>query len=327
MIVEFLTPAGALLALAAVVPVAAFLAISSRAKRVREALGLDELPSALRLVPLVSVLVVAGLLGLAAAQPLLQRTATRQVRADAEVLLVLDISRSMLARRSLGEPTRLERAKAAASRLRASLPEVPVGIASVTNRVLPHLFPSPDQDVFEATLERVVDIEHPPPGSSFLTAVQTRLQNATSLASLASVAGRHFYSPTARRRLLVVLTDGESPGTAAPKVGRSLQRARIEPVFVHFWGAKEQVFSDGEPEVRYEPDPAARSILEGLAAASGGSVYGEGALGGVERRARQVLGAGPTVARGYRPDRIALAPYLALAAFVPLTLLLWRRDR
>jgi hypothetical protein len=43
--------------------------------------------------------------------------------------------------------------------------------------------------------------------------------------------------------------------------------------------------------------------------------------------AREIVGSGPTVVQGHRPDRIVLAPYLAAAAFLPLTLLLWRRDR
>lgn len=329
MTIEFLTPAGGLLALVVLVPLAAFLGVSRRAARVRGAVGLPRAPLRLRLVPIIALFAVAGLLGLAAAQPVLQRTTTRRVRSDAEVLMVIDVSRSMLAQRSPAAAARIERAKAAAARVRASLPGVPVGIASLTNRVLPHLFPSADEGVFEATLERAIGIERPPPGSSFISAVQPGLANATSLSSLAAVATQRFYSPAPSRRLLVVFTDGESPRVAAQTVGRSLRGAGVETVFLQFWAANERVFTaDGTPEPQYRSNPAARSILDQLAATTQGRVFDEKSLGAAVRRAREILGSGPTrVEEGERRRPLALAPYLAAAAFLPLALLLWRRDR
>jgi len=324
---EFLTASGGLLALAALIPLATFFGISRRATRTRATLGLAQPPKRERLLPLVSLLVVAGLLGLAAMQPVLQRSKTHRVRPDAEVLLIVDISRSMLARRSSTAPSRLDRAKAAATRLRTSLPDVRVGIASLTNRVLPHLFPSADEEVFRRTLQRAIRVEHPPPGSSFLTPQQRAIRNATSFSSLAGVASNHFFAPSAEHRLLVVLTDGESTRVSEEHVGRSFRAAGIETLFVHFWDEDEQVFTRGAPEPRYEPVPGARSILDGLAAATQGSVFDETSLGPAMQSARAALGSGPTVARGDRPDRLALAPYLALVAAFPMALLLWRRDR
>jgi hypothetical protein len=326
---DFLTPQGALVALAVLVPFAALLGVSRRAARVRRALGLPELPMGRRLVPLVAVLAVAGLLGLAAAQPLVERTTTRRVRADAEVFVVIDISRSMLARRSPRAPSRVERAKAAAARLRASLPSVPVGIASLTNRVLPHLFPSGNEDVFRATLERAIGVNRPPPGSGFiLSPEQQNLRNATFLASLSAFATQRFFSPTARHRLLVVLTDGESGRVSAATVGRRLQRAKIETVFLQFWSKDERVFTRGTAERQYRPIRAARSRLDGLAAATRGSVYGETSLGAATRKARELLGSGPTtIVEDENGRPFALAPYFAAAAFLPLSFLLVRRNR
>ena len=80
---------------------------------------------------------------------------TRTVRTDAEAFVVarrlaLDARAARASTRPSGSSGRRRRR----SELRASMPEVPVGIASLTDRVLPHLFPSADEKVFEATLER-----------------------------------------------------------------------------------------------------------------------------------------------------------------------------
>lgn len=319
MSLTLLTPLGALLALGALAPLAALLAVARRADRVGRAVGLPPASARRLVVSALAVLAASGLLGLAAAQPLLERTATRRVRADAEAYVVVDVSRSMLARRSPGSPSRIERAKAAASRLRSSLPHVPVGIASLTDRVLPHLFPSADEAVFQATLERAIAIERPPPRGSFLT-------TATALNALAAVPGQRFFSPAARHRLLVVLTDGESLPVSAALVGRRLRRPpAIATVFVQFWNRSERVYTRGLPEPQYRPDPSARSTLAALASATGGAAYSERDLAAALRSARRLIGRGPTVVQGARRSRLALAPYVALAAAVPLALLLWRR--
>lgn len=319
--VVFLTPDGALIALSVLLPLAALAVVTRRAGRIREALRLPVRSRAHLVAPAVAAACAAGLVGLAAAQPVLEETTSRRVRTDAEVFIVLDVTRSMLARANPHAPSRLARAKASARRLRASLGGVPVGVASLTDRVLPHLFPSADEDVFDATVQRAIDIERPPPRSSFLT-------NATSLDALASIASQRFFSPTAKRRLLVVFTDGESQSVNAARIARLYRfPPAIETLFVHVWGASERVYSRGVPEPQYRPDPEARSHLDALAAATGGAVYDEGDRAAAGRSAREVLGGGPTIAKGLRRDRTALAPYLAAVAILPLAFFLRRRDR
>ena len=61
-----------------------------------------------------------------------------------EVVVVLDTSRSMLASASPGAPTRFERAVGFGAALRSRVGDVPFGLASFTDRVLPHLFPTLD---------------------------------------------------------------------------------------------------------------------------------------------------------------------------------------
>lgn len=327
--IQFLTPKGALLGFLVLVPLAAFLAVSKRATGVREALGVPALPESARLVPLVAVVAVGVLLGLAAAQPLFERSSDRKVRSDAEAYVVLDVTRSMLARQGVTGQMRIVRAKRAAEQIRASLPDVKVGVASITNRVLPHLFPSADQDVFRATLEKAVGVDRPAPGTGFIVAPgQVGNRNTTTFAALAGMATQGFFSPEARKRVVVVLTDGESPDVEAGRVGASFKRAGIQAVFLRFWGSRERVFTNGDAEPQYRPDPTSRAILESLAAATGGRAFEETDLAGAERQMHADVGSGKAEAVATeRGHRLPLAPYLAAVAILPLGLLLWRRDR
>lgn len=319
--ISFLTPLGGMLALGALVPLVVMLTVRRRAERVRRAVSLPRMRTRRLLVPVAALLGAAVFVGLAAAQPVLEQTSDRRVRTDAEVFFVIDVSRSMLAQSGQGSPNRLDRAKTLAAELRASLPDIPVGIASFTDRVLPHLFPNADADVFQATLDRSIGIERPPPSVSFLS-------NATKLDSLAAIRGLRYFSPKAKKRLVIVFTDGESLPVASARLGTLYRRPPvIKPIFVHIWGEDERVFTRGAPESQYLPDPSSRSILDGLAASTGGSVQSEASVAGIERTARQLLGSGPTVVEGSRSGRTALAPFLAVAAFLPLSILLWRRDR
>jgi hypothetical protein len=318
--ITFLTPVGGLLALGALLPLIGLAAVARRAGRVRRALALPPRPRSRLLLPAGAAVAAAGLLGLAAAQPVLARTTTLDVRTDAEVFVALDVSRSMLASLGPAGETRLSRAKAVAEELRGELAGVPVGLASLTDRILPHLFPSADEDVFRTTLARAIGIEQPPPRSTFS-------RNATSFDSLADVATRRFFSPEAQQRLLVVLTDGESEPVTAGRVGRLLRRASVKTVFVQLWDPAERVYTNGRAEPQYRPDPAGRTLLEALAVATGGAVYAEGETTRAAAKSRELLGGGPTRAEGVREARSGLAAYLALAALLPVGLLLARTDR
>ena len=316
-----LTPLGALLALAVVVPIVALILVRRRGAAVRRAIGLPEPSLVARRLPLVAVLCVGVLLGSAATQPRLDWTSERKVRSDAEAFVVLDTSRSMLARSSRSSPIRYERANRAALEFRGAFEDVPVGIASFTDRVLPHLFPSVDDDVFVATLRRSIGVDRPPPQGSFIS-------TATRLESLESVVSRRFFSPTSRARLLLVITDGESVPIASAKIAAAFRRPPgVDTIFLHVWGGGERVFNGADPEPQYSPDPRSRAILDAAADALGGHVYDESDLGAAIAKADDLLGDGATVTRGERRNQLALAPYLAGAVFLPLALLLWRRDR
>jgi hypothetical protein len=317
----FLSPWGALVAVGVLVPLLALALVRRRAGRARRTLGLVE-PGIAGLALAVSAVLAAGAcFGLAAAQPVLEQTTELRTRTDVEAFVVLDVSRSMLARRGTGSPTRIDRAKAAAVVLRAALPEVRVGVASLTDRLLPHLFPSVDQDVFEATIDRSLGIEQPPPRSSFAA-------TATQLDALRTLRTHRYFSRAALKRLVVVLTDGETQPVAGARL-RALFRSPpvTDTVFVHFWHRNERVFTAGAPEPQYRPQPSSRLVLDGLADLVSGHVYAEDDVDLAARKARELLGSGPTLVRGRQSGEIALAPYLAAAVLAPLALLLWRRDR
>lgn len=317
----FLTPQGALIALGILVPLVALVFVARRGDRLRTVLEVPRMSRRRLVAPTVAAALVAALFGVAAAQPVAEDETALDVRTDAEAYVVLDISRSMLARSGLDGAIRLQRAKDFAVALRGRLPEIPVGVASMTDRVLPHLFPSADADVFRATVDLAVDIERPPPRSSLIT-------TATNYDSLTAISAQRFFSPRAQRRALVVLTDGESQAINADRLARFFRRPPgVSAVFVQFWGRDERVFNRGLPEPQYRPNPAARADLDALGRVTGSVVFGENELDAVARRVRAALKSGPTVTEGVRKTRLALAPYLLAAAILPLLLLLWKRER
>ena len=317
--IRFLTPLGALLALTAVVPLAVLVLRERRARAVRAALGLAQRPWP-SLLPLAAALAAAPcLLALAAMQPIVETTRTIDERTDAEVFVVADVSRSMLASARSGSPTRLERVQAQAEALRAHLPGVPVGILSLTDRVLPHLFPTADDGVFRSTIVKSIGIERPPPELFFST-------RATQLNALAAVPERGFFSPSARKRLLVVYTDGESQPVDTELTRAFERRPAVETLFVHVWNGDERIYETGVPERGYTPDPGSADALRRAAELTGGRVFDESDGAGAAEAAAAAIGDGPTRQRILEGERRALMPYATMLALLPLGFVLFRRN-
>ena len=320
--IDFLTPEGAAVALAVVAPLVALLVLVRRAQVVRAVLGLRAPERPEWIVPAVALAAFAVLVGAAAAQPAVTETRREAVRTDVEAFFVVDTSRSMLAASQQGAERRIDRAKAAAVRLRDAIGDVPAGIASLTDRALPHLYPSADKQVFAQTMRRVVDVERPPP-----LAPGAR---ATSFDPLEAFAGSDlFFSPTVDRRVVVVLSDGELRQTDASLLAARIKDgAPLRIVFVHVWDDGERIFArDGTPEVAYRADPTSATQLAALSRLLGATTAGEDELDAAARAVRAAAGGGGPTRRVERVQTVALAPYAILASFVPLGLLLWRRNR
>jgi hypothetical protein len=245
----------------------------------------------------------------------------RTERTDAEVFVALDSSRSMLASTSAGSATRIERAAAAVNWLAQSLPEVPIGLAAFDGTMLPYVLPTTDGRVLATSLTDSLEIERAAQLSGQLAPRQT-----TSLDALAAIPRGSYFTPSTRKRALIVLTDGETNEVSTRLARAYLREPRIQAIFVRFWGGDERVYTGGVPEPAYEPDPDSAAQLERIASAVGGRVYDEGDRGGVLAAAERALGSGPTAERRTQRQRLALMPYLTLAALVPLGLLLWRRN-
>jgi hypothetical protein len=315
--VSLLTPAGAAVALVALIPLLALLFSELRARRVRRVLGLGR-PSRLGTVLLaVSIAAAGALVGAAAAQPILERGAMRHERTDINAYVVIDSTRSMLAAPDRRGATRITRARVVAQELRAAVPELKIGLASMTDRVLPHLFPTLDQDVYAATLEHSIGIERPPPSR--------RRHNATDLRALAQLGPQGFFPPTPERRIVIVLSDFETDPYSVQKLGASLRRQRLESLFVHIWNADERIWG-GLGDAGYRPDPGSEAAARRLAAASAGRAFAEREVPEATRALRELLGDGTRRPLWRESSRTELAPWLALAAIVPLGFVLYRRN-
>jgi hypothetical protein len=317
--VVFLTPWASLVALAVVVPLGALWLQERRAARVRRVLGL-EAPGRRSHVPTAAALVVCfGLLGAAAAQPAARGTSSTTVREDAEVFVVFDTTRSMSAAAAPGTPTRFERARAFALELGAALSDVQVGVATITNRPLPHLFPTADVNAFVATVTRAIGINNPPPGPDFF-------RRTTSLESMEAFADENFFTPDAIQRLVILLSDGESHGFAPKTLARKLERGGVELIFVRFWSPNERIWLPGGGlDPGYRPDSYAHSYVVELASLTvAGRLFEESELGAVISAARAYLGTGREGTLTAASRAIPLGLYLVLAAGLPLAYLLGR---
>jgi hypothetical protein len=314
-LVSFLTPLAGLVALAGLLPVGMFFRRERRARAVRRTLRLAERPPNRHAWLLAAVVATAALSGIAAAQPVIDLSSPLPERTDAEIFFAFDTSRSMLAAEGANEPTRLARAHAIASAIRSELPEVPAGIAQFTDWTVPHLFPTVDPSTFRHVMERSVYVES-------LGSRETDVV-ATDLNALAAFAGDSYFSPEARKRVLVVLTDGESPPVDTRLV--QLRRAGISTAFVHVWDGGESIWRPRGAEPQYRPDRSSRRVLAQAAALADGAVLDEHQAGDVVHWARGGLGEGPTRPREKR-DLFALMPFALLAAVLPLGLLLRSRN-
>jgi hypothetical protein len=315
--VVFLTPLASLVALTILIPLTAAILRERRDGRVRRALGLAKPGRAARIASAIAAAALLACLSAAAAQPAVLVARPLPARTDAQVFFVLDVSRSMAASASRHSPDRFERASALAVRLRRHLGTVPAGLASLSDRVLPHLYPTADQRVFASVLHHSLAIGRPSAGAP-------AAPRSTDLQSLEQVQTGYF-GPV-RRRLLVLLTDGETNPIDRRGLTGLLRADRIGLLFVRVWGSREAIYgADGKRDPGYRPDPGSTGRIQPLAPfLVGGRIYDERGAGAAEAAAARYFGHGPEVLQGRSERTLRLGKYAAFAAAFPLVFLLWR---
>jgi hypothetical protein len=316
----FLTPIDALFALAAAVPLAALWLAHSRMERVRRLFSLTT-PRRRELAGVVAALALLPvLMGVAAAQPVVVRHHLLGQRLDVQVFMVFDATTSMTARTGQQGPTRLARAKQEAEEVIPKLGDIPVGLAAMTDRVLPVLMPTPNYGLVRRTLDESVGIDRPPPGQRYSGRVPT-------LPALELIGRSNFYSPGVQHQVLVVFTDGEATRIRSP-IGYDLARAMtVHPLFVHMWAPTERIYKrGGRIDPHYRPDLTSPGALSRFAAAAHGRVFEENDLHALEQTIRAEAGSSPVSTNVIGYARVALAPWFVLAGVVPLGFLLYRRN-
>jgi hypothetical protein len=317
--VDLLTPLGGLVLLAALAPLLVLRSRERHVARLRSVLGLPEPSRRSRALIVAALVGTCALLALAAAQPVIATARTVEERTDAQVFVVLDTSRSMLAAAGADEPTRLDRAEAIAKDVAAELPEIPVGLASMTDRLLPHAFPTTNRRVVDETLDKTLSIESPGPSSYFST-------RATALDTLTDAPELNYFPGTTKKRVLVVLTDGETRPVTTDLAGPFSKKPKIEVLFVRLWDENERIYIAGVPEVGYTPDSTSEAALAGVVEAVDGEVFGEAQASELPGRIRDLVGEGPTATREHEGERRALMPWITLLAVFPLAYVLRRRN-
>jgi von Willebrand factor type A domain len=317
--IEFLTPLGWLVALGALLPLTAGAVRARRDAVVRRRIGLAPPARFAQGATATAAALAIALLAAATARPAVRTQGTQGLRTDVQLFFVLDVSRSMLARLPHGA-TRFTRALAAAERLRGELRNVPAGVASYSDRPLPHLFPTADRHVFSAVLHRSIGIQRPASESG-----RTVHGVATNFDPLTQLATAGYFNRATRHKLVILLTDGESNAYSPAAVARVLRSRHVRLLVVRFWNAHERVYRQGGAVEPYRPEPSSLNTLEILAKGAGNRVYAETELRSVLRAARALIGHGPTRQIG-AAKHLELAPYMAVAAVLPIVFVLRRRD-
>jgi hypothetical protein len=304
-------------ALAVILPLIAFVRTERRSAQVRSLLRLPAPGGSSRLT-VGALVAVAILVGIGAAQPVFEEWDDSPERIDAQVFFAIDTSRSMLAAAGAGRPTRFDRAVAAARQMRSALGDVPVGIASMTDRVLPHLFPSGNPASFDAVVSHSIAVDYPPSD-------EASNRRATDLGATKTLATGNFFRGT-QRRVLVIFTDAETKPVNEGDLTAAFRDSRISTVVLRFWAERERVYGPDGVENEYVPDANSAANAGRYAALVKGEAFHESQLASAIAAVRSKIGSGTSVTQVKTVDIHPLGPYVLLLALLPLSFLLVRRN-
>jgi von Willebrand factor type A domain len=306
----FLTPIAGLLALLVLVPLAALLLARTRVQRARTVLALAAPAHTRERWRSAALVSVPLLLALALMQPTVRQGSSHSVRVDAAVFVVVDTSSSMSAAAGPRAPSRLTQAKRVALALGSKLGDIPVGVATFTDRVLPNLFPTGDRAAFDSTIQSLA-IASPPPRET------SRV--ATSFAALGALARSDYFTSAEKHRAVLLISDGESRPLDASSLARVLAAGSpVHVVVVRVGVGGDRFYANGRPAGRYRADPeGARQAISQLVSSTGGNAFSSASTGAAAAL-RSALGSGPTRTTTSETTSRGLAPLIRLITLIPL---------
>lgn len=268
-----------------------------------------------------------AIIALAVARPAVAVEDVRTVYECAEVVVLVDNSKSELAAPAPNAPTRFERQQGLALTLRHAFPDCTWGLGSFTANATLRIPTKASLERFHAVLTRVIEIDEPPPK------LQCRTEGCrtTTFDAFADVVTNHFFSSAkeGRQRILVVFTDGESAEFGLDRTARLLKQARIELLLVHVWEEDEYVFDEnGEPFPDYEADPQSRVHMQELVDAmnelpgeTSAALFDEQEAARIIATLHELIGEKEVIGEVVETSRIVnLGPYVAATAVFPAIL-------
>lgn len=318
--ITYVTPTAAFAALLVVAVLAAHVRARKRKKRAEEVLreaSFSKRGFLRASIPFARLVALGLLLAFVLATPVRYTDKPKLVRSDVEIIVLCDNSRSMLAASSPKGPTRWDRFLFLAANLRKAIPEAAMGLTCFTDRPLPYLFPTTDEEPFLRTLTQTLGVGKPPPKSGSLVTTST----TSSFEALSTMADSGFFSPDPvkhKRRIIILMTDGEMVDFQPDSYRIALAQNHIRLVIVHIWRNGERVFWKGKLEP-YRSDPQSRDAIMRLANATNASVYADSEAGSIASGVRSAMGKGPMRIEGKRRTATPIAWY----GWIGLTLLVF----
>ena len=122
------------------------------------------------------------------------------------------------------------------------------------------------------------------------------------------------------------MTDGESRPFGSQLGAAFPGKPPIQTVIVRFGNADERIYATGEAE-SYVPAKNSEATTARVAQLMSGRAFSEDDVSAAGDAVVEAIGEGETSDRTIPGARVALMPWVTLAAFLPLGFLLWRRNR
>jgi hypothetical protein len=104
------------------------------------------------------------------------------------------------------------------------------------------------------------------------------------------------------------------------------QQVTIPPLFVHVWSPTDHIYSQGQVDQAYQPDPTSAQTLTHFASLTHGHVFRQGDVGSLLDAIHAEAGSKPATTKLLGFSRVPLGPWFLLAGVVPLGFLFWRRN-